>query len=122
MNMYKLIFNFCILMAVLKSTPAYSQNNIIVLVKYKSLPAKDSLALAALSDLVAKVKNEPNYVNIIVHVDPVDKTNILLYEQWSNEDYYKGDHLKTPYLQKFINDSRSFLAGPPEITFWKIKN
>jgi quinol monooxygenase YgiN len=109
-------------MAVLKSTPAYSQNNIIVLVKYKSLPAKDSLALAALSDLVAKVKNEPNYVNIIVHVDPVDKTNILLYEQWSNEDYYKGDHLKTPYLQKFINDSRSFLAGPPEITFWKIKN
>ena len=108
----------------MSSISAYSQTNkdLVVLVKYKTRPGKDSLALVGLKKLVAKVKTEPNYVSIIMHVDPVDNSNILLYEQWSNEDYYKGDHLKTSHLQQFMIDSRSFLSGPPEITFWKINN
>jgi quinol monooxygenase YgiN len=102
----------------------YSQSNkdLIVLVKYKTLPGKDSMGIASLKSLVAIVKNEPNYVSIKILFDPIDKSNILLYEQWSNEDYYKGDHLQTPHILKFMNDSRSFLAGPPEITFWKISD
>lgn len=94
--------------------------NLIVLVKYKSQPAKEGMALSSLKELITQVKNEPNYVNIVIHADPIDKTNILLYEEWSNEDYYKGEHLQTPHLQKFMVDARAFLAGPPEITFWNI--
>jgi len=52
----------------------------------------------------------------------MDNSNILLYEIWANEDYYKGEHMKTPHLQQFMTDARSFLAGPPEITYWKIEN
>ena len=105
-------------------TSAFSQTNknLIVLVKYKTQPGKDSLALSSLKSLVAKVKKEPNYVNIIIHVDPIDKSNILLYEQWANEDYYKGEHMKTPHLIQFMNDARSFLGGPPEITYWRTEN
>lgn len=105
-------------------TTAYSQQNknLIVLVKYKTQPGKDSAALAGLINLVAKVKQEPNYVNIIVHVDAADKSNILLYEEWTNENYYKTEHMNTKHLQQFMIDARSFLSGPPEITFWKINN
>jgi quinol monooxygenase YgiN len=73
-----------------------------------------------LKELINQVRNEPNHVNIVIHVDPIDKINILFYEEWSNEDYYKGEHLQTPYLQKFMGDAKAFLAGPPEITFWNI--
>ena len=124
LRMKKFNFILCLLfvLTILCFTSAYSQTdkNIIVLVKYKTQPGKDSLALVGLKSLIAKVKDEPNYVSIIIHVDPFDKSNILLYEQWSNEDYYKGDHLKSVHLQQFMIDSRSFLTGPPEITFWKI--
>ena len=104
-------------------TSAYSQDNknLIVLVKYKTQPGKDSLALSSLKSLVAKVKKEPHYVNILIHVDPADNSNILLYEQWANEDYYKGEHMRTPHLQQFMADARIFLGGPPEITYWKIE-
>jgi quinol monooxygenase YgiN len=95
---------------------------ITVLVKYKTQPSKEDMALKALQELIAKVKKEPHYVSIVVHIDPNDKSNILLHEQWADEDYYKGAHMKTPHLLQFINDSRQFLAGPPDISFWKAQN
>ncbi|MBL0339626.1 MAG: antibiotic biosynthesis monooxygenase [Bacteroidetes bacterium] len=119
-----LIFNLIFTLSALCFTCAFSQNNpnLIVLVKYKTQPGKDSLALSSLNSLVDKVKKEPNYVNITIHVDPVDKSNILLYEQWASEEYYKGEHMKTAHLQQFMTDSRLFLGGPPEITYWKIED
>lgn len=101
---------------------AQDEINLIVLVKYKVQPTKENQAVTAIKELVEHVKKEPNYVKIKIHVDPVDRTNVLLYEEWSNEKYYKGDHMQTPHLQKFMIDSRDFLAGPPEISFWKIQN
>lgn len=95
-------------------------NDISVLVKYKSQPGKEMIAVTELKSLVGKVKQEPHYGNITIYSDPADPTNILLYEHWKNEEYYKGDHMKTSHLQTFINNSRNFLAGPPEITFWKV--
>lgn len=122
MKIIKLIFSLILIITVLSFNSVYSQTSkeLIVLVKYKTLPGKDSLALSTLKSLIAKVKEEPNFVNIIIHIDPSDKSNILLYEKWANEDYYKGEHMKTPHLLQFMNDARSFLGGPPEITFWKI--
>ena len=96
-------------------------NNLIVLVKYKSQPSKSKEAVEGLTKLIETVKTEPNFVNITIHVDPKDDSNILLYEEWSNESYYNGAHMKTEHLQKFMEDSRAFLAGPPEISQWKIE-
>ncbi len=96
--------------------------SLTVLVKYKSQPEKQDDALSALNALILEVKKEANFVNIKMLVDPADETNILLYEEWSDEAYYKGDHMNTPHLQKFIGDSRNFLAGPPEISFWKLNS
>ena len=101
---------------------ANGKNNLSVLVKYKSQPEKQEDALSALNALILEVKKEHNFVNIKMLVDPADKTNILLYEEWSDEAYYKGEHMNSTHLQKFIGDSRNFLAGPPEITFWKLNS
>ncbi|MFA5012393.1 MAG: putative quinol monooxygenase [Ignavibacteria bacterium] len=95
--------------------------NLIVLVKYKSQLSKSKEAVEGLTKLIEAVKTEPDFVNITLHVDPKDDSNILLYEEWSNESYYNGAHMKTEHLQKFMEDSRAFLAGPPEISQWKIE-
>jgi len=127
-NIKTLLFFFMLTLL----TSAYAQqksesvnkenNNLTVLVKYKSQPEKQAEVLAALNTLILEVKKEPHFVNIKMFVDPADKTNILLYEEWSDEEYYKGDHMNTTHLQKFIGDSRNFLAGPPEISFWKLNS
>ena len=94
--------------------------DLFVLVKYKSQPGKHEEALSALNALILEVKKEPNFVNIKLFVDPADPTNILLYEQWTDEAYYNGEHMNTSHLQKFMVDSREFLAGPPDISSWRL--
>ena len=123
MKTFKFILWLLFVLTTFNLTSAYSQNNnnIIVLVKYKTQPGKESLAISAIKTLIDKVKKEPHFIDIVIHIDPIDKSNILLYEKWSNEDYYKDAHMKTVHLQQFINDSRTFLAGPPDISFWKLE-
>ena len=97
-----------------------SANNIVVIVKYKTQQNKSVDAITGLKALIDKVKNEDHFVSLRIHVDQNDNSNILLYEEWDDELYYKNQHMKTEHLQKFIADSQTFLAGPPEITFWKM--
>lgn len=104
-----------------KSSDTEAGENIIVLVEYKAQPEKGEEALAALNNLIEKVKTEPNFVHLKLHVDPKDNTNILLYEEWSDASYYNSAHMNTSHLQEFIAKSRNFLAGPPEISFWKVE-
>lgn len=98
-----------------------NQKNLIVLVKYNVQPSKSDAAIAGLTELIELVKLEPNFVNIKLHIDSKDRSKILLYEEWRDETYYSSTHMNTPHLQKFIGDSRNFLTGPPEISFWKIE-
>ena len=40
-------------------------------------------------------------------------------EQWADEASYTGPHMQTPHIQAFMARAREFIAGPPEITFWR---
>ena len=128
-NILKTLLSFILLTVFISSyaqekseTVANGKNNLTVLVKYKSQPEKQDEALSALNALILEVKKEPHFVNIKMLVDPADRTNILLCEEWSDEAYYKGAHMNTAHLQKFIGESREILAGPPEITFWELNS
>lgn len=95
-------------------------NNIIVIVQYKTLQNKSVDAITGLKMLIEPVKKEDHFVNLRLHVDQKDNSNVLLYEEWDDELYYKNQHMKTEHMQQFIVESQAFLAGPPEITFWKV--
>ncbi len=97
-----------------------SANNVIVIVEYQTLQNKSVDAITELKKLIEEVKKEDHFVSLKLHVDQSDNSNILLYEEWDDELYYKNQHMKTEHLQKFIVESQAFLAGPPEITFWKV--
>lgn len=95
-------------------------DNLIVIVKYKTQPNKSVDALMGLKKLIEKVKKEDHFVNIKLHIDQKDNSNILLYEEWNDELYYRNQHMKTDHLKEFIVESQEYLAGPPEISFWKV--
>ena len=93
----------------------------IVLVKFKAQPEKGEVSVTEITKLIENVKHEPHFIEIKLHVDPKDNTNILLYEEWENADYYNTDHMETAHIKEFIKNSENFLAGPPEITQWDVK-
>ncbi|QQX75918.1 MULTISPECIES: putative quinol monooxygenase [Aequorivita] len=98
-----------------------NQKNLIVLVEYNIQPTKSNDAIAGLTELIENVTKEPHFVSIKLHTDLKDTSKILLYEVWSDDNYYNTAHMQTKHLQKFIEDSRVFLAGPPTISQWKIE-
>lgn len=99
-----------------------SNENVIVLLKFKAQQNKGTVALSEFKTLLEKVKEEPHFVSIKLHIDPDDSTNILLYEEWSDVSYYNNNHMNTEHLKEFMRISNNFLTGPPEITFWKVKS
>ena len=103
-----------------KSVTDLNENAIVVL-KFKAQPGKVEEAISEFEGLFEKVRQEPNFGSIKLHIDPNDKTNILLYEEWEDVDYYQNEHMNTDHLKEFMENSSKFLAGPPEVTFWKVK-
>lgn len=98
-----------------------STQNTVVVLKFKAQPEMGLKAISELNKLIEKVKQEPNFIEIKLHVDPKDNTNILLYEKWEDENYYNSEHMETEHIKAFMADSRTFLSGPPDITFWKVE-
>lgn len=119
-----LLFIFSIVSCNEKNEPMTVENiqkDLIVLVEYNIQPTKSNDAIAGLTELIENVTKEPHFVSIKLHTDLEDNSKILLYEVWSDEIYYNTAHMQTEHLQKFIEDSKAFLAGPPNISQWKIK-
>lgn len=119
-----LLFLICFSSCTEKITPTDAEKkmeNIIVLVEYTIQPTKIDEAIAGLTQLIENVKKEPHFVNIKLHTNLNDGSKILLYEEWNDQIYYNTAHLKTEHLQKFIEDSKAFLAGPPNISQWNIE-
>lgn len=111
---------FMALFSVLLSCSSDSKDNLVVYAKYKTLPNKNIDAVVALKAFIEQVKKEDHFKQIKMYIDPNDNSNILLYEEWDNEIYYNNEHMQTEHLQKFENESSSFLAGPPEISLWRL--
>ncbi len=95
--------------------------NTIVMLKFKAQPEKGAQTVTELTQLIENVKEEPNFVSIKMHIDPNDDTNIMLYEEWEDVNYYNGEHMNTDHIKAFMGNSRNFLTGPPDITFWKVE-
>ena len=97
------------------------KEHVVVLLKFKTQPEMLTNALSEFNNLLEKVKKEPNFISIKLHVDPNDPTNILLYEEWEDQAYYNNEHMNTSHIKKFMVNSTNFLTGPPEISFWEVK-
>ncbi|PNQ73812.1 hypothetical protein C1T31_05625 [Hanstruepera neustonica] len=121
-NLILMITLFVMTLGCEKNTNNASNNttNTIVLLKFKTQPNKSSETITALTKLIEQVKHEPYFKGITLHVDPNDDTNILLYEEWEDVDYYNNEHMETEYIKAFMASSNNFLAGPPDITFWRV--
>lgn len=91
---------------------------VIVLIEYRALPGRETVARQELARLVAIVlEKEPDCSGIEVLRDQDDGTRIVLYERWSSREAYTGPHMRTPHILDFIARAPDFMAGPPTITF-----
>jgi quinol monooxygenase YgiN len=80
-------------------------------------PADDAVR-AALSALVAAVRQEPGCLEYNAHVHAQDQTRVLFYERWQDQAALDV-HAKAAALTDFRAAMDSRFAGPSELQFWK---
>jgi len=90
-----------------------------VIVSYRVLPTQVDTAIREIGALIAKVQAlEPDCGGIAMLQDVNDLTRISLIERWPSQEIFLGPHMQQPHIQSFMQVAGTFLAGPPEISFW----
>lgn len=100
-------------------TVSAKEPEVIVIVRYTAQSGKESQALSAITELVAKansVESRTGTISILRNV--ADKRFITLIEKWPSQERFIGPHMAQPHIVQFIERSSEFLAGPPDISFW----
>lgn len=94
---------------------------VTVVIAYQAQPGKAETARRELAELVTTVvAQEPDCREIRLLQDPADPHRLLLVERWTSQEAFTGPHMETPHLQGFMNRAPGFIAGPPEIRFWRV--
>jgi quinol monooxygenase YgiN len=97
-----------------------SRDDVTVVIRYEAKPGQADTAVRELTGLInTVVKEEPACRGIWLHQDTGTPEKLLLVEHWTSQEAYTGPHMQTPHLTAFVGRAFEFLAGPPEITFWR---
>lgn len=90
-----------------------------VVINYRAAPGKDDIAAREIAALVRQVlAAEPECRGIELLQDSNDPTRFMLIERWPSQGVFLGPHMQQPHITSFIARAGSFLAGPPDISFW----
>lgn len=94
--------------------------DIHVIIRYRAQPGQAETALRELAALVAVVRREErDCTGIIIVQRDEDPCDFMLLETWTSREAYAGPHLETPHIQAFKARAGGFMAGAPEITYWR---
>lgn len=97
-----------------------SSGEVKVVVRYRVQPGKLEQAKGEVRALIAQVLPEEGCRGITLLEGVSAPNELLLDELWSDAETYLGPHSETPYLQSYKARAGEFLAGPPEITLWRV--
>jgi len=86
-------------------------------VKLRIKPENVEKFMAMLADNAKGARSEPGCKTFDVSVDPNDRTNVMLYEVYADEQAFEA-HQRTPHFQKYLADAVPLLAAR-ERRFWK---
>ena len=91
----------------------------VVVVGYRAAPGEDDTAAREIAALVREVlASEPDCRGIELLRDLSDPARFTLIERWPSQEVFLGPHMQQPHIRSFIERAGTFLAGPPDISFW----
>ena len=70
--------------------------------------------------VIPKVLTEWACINIKLHQNPENITQLMLYETWADKNFLLSDeHKNSPYLTAYFQNIEPLLAKPAQWTIWE---
>jgi|SRR3954469_6101930 quinol monooxygenase YgiN len=88
------------------------------LITFEIVPEQRGRFLDLLTGVLDAMRNEPNFHEAVLHVDPEDAHRMMLYETWESHDDVMTVQLHRPYRQAWHDALPLLLRKPREISIW----
>ncbi|MEH2360880.1 putative quinol monooxygenase [Nostoc sp.] len=94
---------------------------VTVLVLTKAKPGMEERVRNEILGVVQRALQEPTCIHIYLHQDVKDRTNFMLYENWTDKEDFINVQMKSPHLQDYLKRCKEFLVDLPEISLWEMR-
>jgi len=88
-----------------------------VMVRIKAKAGMEPRVRQELLNLLSPTRAEQGCLNFDMHQDPNDPALFLFHENWVSEEDLKR-HFETPHIKRWIQEAKTLLAEPMELTRW----
>ena len=82
----------------------------VLVVSIRIKPENVDAFMKQLKDNAASARKEPGCRQFDVLVDPKDRTKVMLYEVYNDEEAFEA-HQQTPHFKKYVAEAVPLLAG-----------
>jgi quinol monooxygenase YgiN len=82
-------------------------------------PGAQPEALRLLRPVLDAMRHEPSFINCVLHRDPEDPTQLMLYETWADLDDLRTVQMRRPYRTAYEARLPALLAAPREARLWQ---
>ena len=93
--------------------------SLTVIAHIRAKPGQESRVRQVLQGLVSATRAEAGCINYDLHQSQTDPALFVFYENWTSEAHLDA-HSKSPHIQSFRKVAGEILAGPVEITKWRV--
>jgi quinol monooxygenase YgiN len=93
--------------------------SLTVIAHIRAKPGQESRVRQVLQGLVSPTRAEAGCINYDLHQSKTDPALFVFYENWTSEAHLDA-HSKSPHIQSFRKVAGEILAGPVEITKWRV--
>lgn len=94
------------------------KNPVTVVARIHAKPGMEYETRKALEVLLDPTRAEAGCINYDMHSSVDDPTQFMFYENWTSKEAL-DQHLTTPHLKAFMEQTSRLLTQPVEITLWK---
>ena len=102
--------------AAMKNSPS---TPFVMLVFNKVKPGFESEYEDLVAPVLDAMRHEPNFINTVLHRDPEDPSQFMLYETWVDRDNFFQVQMKRDYRRAYEERLPQLLQKPRQMFFWE---
>jgi len=82
-------------------------------------PGAEEEYASNLKGVLDRMRYEPSFINTVVHRDPDDSTNLMLYETWADRDEFFTVQMTRDYRRRYEERLPHLIRSPRQMVIWQ---
>ena len=91
---------------------------VVFAIGFRVRPGREDAFLALLAPVLDAMRHEPTFIDAVLHRDPEDPTQFMLYETWADLTDVVEVQMNRDYRREYMRRLPAMLAAEREVRVW----